>query len=92
MVNQVHLGTKGQNFELITTKSITMPNTNKSFCFCRKKTTEDDAGSSQPKKKKKTPTTKQKTPIKKKQRRAAANPAPTVVPSIRKLVLEGHGN
>jgi hypothetical protein len=68
-----------------------MTHTNKNFCFYRKKTTEDDAGPSQPKKKKKTTTTK-KTPIKKKLRRAEANPAPTVVPSLRKLVLEGREN
>jgi hypothetical protein len=69
-----------------------MTHTNKNFCFCRKKTTEDDAGPSQPKKKKKKTTTTKKTPIKKKLRRAEANPAPTIVPSLKKLVLEGCEN
>jgi len=61
---------------------------------CRKKCTEDDAGPSNVKKQKtqkknKGTPKKKKTPAKKKQKRAEANPPPTVVTSIRKLVFEG---
>lgn len=60
---------------------------------CRKRGTQEDAGPSQPKKqkkkKKKSTPKKKKTPAKKKLKKAQANPAPTVVSSIRKLVFEG---
>ena len=59
---------------------------------CRKRTIEDDAGTSQPqvnkKKKNKTTTAKKKTPVKKKLKRAKANPPPTAVTSITKLVFD----
>jgi hypothetical protein len=61
---------------------------------CRKKAIDDDAGPSEVKKqkkqkKKKATPNKKKTPAKRKQKRAEANPAPTVVSSIRKLLFQG---